>query len=313
MMPIPDKAYHSDHSSSARAQKPSSARPTQLNANSEQTTAVTDATAAIAFADDMSRILVRHQILSNDFCSKMAENSPRQKRAGSAGVATLDVACPQKPAIPARSEGIRRGIQHMYRLADGGVRNLVLATFVGALLTLVVMWLALRGSPPQLARDFEECLELVQANSPPNDEFGTLKTECKVRFAGRRKANGGYTYYDFMQNRNFDIVGPNPTAEERKQIDREYMGYLDAQRREAVSAGLAIRQSEQLRADIEIPRLSVGPPMVLTPANSPSTAKKHLVDRWRAARCGDDSLSCRWAKFSTAVKNAFASSTKTKP
>jgi len=50
-------------------------------------------------------------------------------------------------------------------------------------------------------------------------------TECNVRFAGRRKADGGYTYYDFMQDRIFDIAGPNPTAEERKQIDREYINY----------------------------------------------------------------------------------------
>jgi len=114
-----------------------------------------------------------------------------------------------------------------------------------------------------------------------------------------------------MQNRNFDIAGPNPTAQERKQIDREYMSYLDVQRREAISAGLAM--SEQFRADIEIARAFVGPPMVLTPANSPSTAKKHLVDRSKATRCGDESLACRWAKFSTAVKNAFASSTKTSP
>jgi hypothetical protein len=154
-----------------------------------------------------------------------------------------------------------------------------MATFVGASTALVVMWLAFRGSPPQLARDFEECLELVQANAPSNDEFGALKTDCNVRFAGRRKANGGYTYYDFMQDRKFDIAGPNPTAEERKQIDREYMSYLDAQRREAISARLAFRQSELFRADIEIPHQSVGPPMVLTPANSPSTAKKHMVDR----------------------------------
>jgi len=199
----------------------------------------------------------------------------------------------------------------MYRLANGGVRNLLLATFVGALLALIVLWLAFRASPPQLARDFEECLELVQANPPSNDEFGALKTDCNVRFAGRRKANGGYTYYDFMQDRNFDIAGPNPTAEERKQIDREYMGYLDAQRREAVSAGLAIRESEQFRADLEGVRQPVGPPLVLTP-KSPSSAKRP-ADRSRSARCHDNSLACGWSKLSAVVKNAFASSSRTSP
>ena len=130
---------------------------------------------------------------------------------------------------------------------------------------------------------------------------------------GAAEAGGGYTYYDFMQDRNFDLVGPNPTAEERKQIDRAYMGYLDAQRREAVSAELAARQNEQLRADMERARQAVGPPMVLTPTNSPFAAAKRLADRSKATRCGDDSLSCSWAKLSTIVKNAFASSTKAKP
>jgi hypothetical protein len=138
-------------------------------------------------------------------------------------------------------------------------------------------------------------------------------TDCNARFAGRRKAGGGYTYYDFMQDRHFDISGPNPTAEERKQIDREYMGFLDAQRREAVSAELAKRQNEQLRADMESVRQPVGPPMVLTLRNARSLAAKRPLARSRSGRCEDRSLTCSWAKFSAAVKNAFASSSKTKP
>jgi hypothetical protein len=132
-------------------------------------------------------------------------------------------------------------------------------------------------------------------------------------FAGRRKEGGGYTYYDFMQNRHFDILGPNPTAEERKQIDRQYIGFLDAQRREAISAELAQRQNEQLRADLERARQPVGPPMVLTPRNQSSSAAKRSIDRSKPTRCEDGSLICSWAKFSAVVKNAFASSSKTKP
>jgi hypothetical protein len=201
----------------------------------------------------------------------------------------------------------------MYRLPNGGVKKRLVAPAAWALLALVVLWLGFRGSSPQLARDFEECVEPVQAKPPSNDERGSLMTDCNARFAGRRKAGGGYIYYDFMQDRNFDIAGPNPTAEERKQIDREYMGFLDAQRREAVSAELAKRQNEQLRADMENARHSVGPPMVLPPANSPPTAAKRPVDRSKSTRCEDGSLSCSWAKFSAVVKNAFASSSKTKP
>jgi hypothetical protein len=138
-------------------------------------------------------------------------------------------------------------------------------------------------------------------------------TGCSARFAGRRKADGGYTYYDFMQGRSFDIAGPNPTAEERKQIDREYIAFLDAQRQEAVSAELAKKQDERLRADLETARQPAGPPLVLTPKNAPAPAAKRPVDRSKSTRCDDDSLACGWSKLSAAVRNAFASSSRTKP
>lgn len=201
----------------------------------------------------------------------------------------------------------------MYRFRSGGAKKRLVTSIALALLALVVWWLGFRGSPSQLARDFEECVEQVQANPPSNDERGALMTDCNARFAGRRKAGGGYTYYDFMQDRNFDTAGPNPTAEERKRIDHEYMAFLDAQRREAISAELAKRQNEQLQADLESARPPVGPPMVLTPTNPPSSAAKRPVDRSKSTRCEDGSLTCSWAKFSAVVKNAFASSSKTKP
>jgi hypothetical protein len=197
----------------------------------------------------------------------------------------------------------------MSRLGNAGVKVRLLAPFVGALLALVVMWLGFRGSSPEAARDFEECVELVQAKSSSKSELGVLMTGCNARFAGRRRMDGRYNYYDFMQDRNFDIAGPNPTPEERKQIDREYIGYLDAQRREAVSAELARRQNEQLRADMENARQPIGPPTVLTPTNSQGAAKR-LADRSKTSRCEDESLSCSWERFSTVVKNAFASSPK---
>jgi hypothetical protein len=201
----------------------------------------------------------------------------------------------------------------MYRLPSAGAKKHLVTAVALVLLALVVLWLGYRGSSPQSARDFDECVEQVEANTRSNGERSASLTDCNARFAGRRKAGGGYTYYDFMQNRKFDIAGPNPTAEEHKQIDRTYMGFLDAQRREDVSAELAKRQNEQLRADLESARQPVGPPMILTPMNSPSTAAKRPVDRSKSTRCEDGSLSCSWAKFSAAVKNAFASSSKTSP
>ena len=200
----------------------------------------------------------------------------------------------------------------MYRLLNIGVEKRLVVHVGWVLLALAVLWLGFRESGSQSARDFEECVERVQAKRPSNDERVALLTDCNVGFAGRRKAGGGYTYFDFMQDRNFDIAGPNPTAEERKEIDRAYMGFLDVQRREAVSAELAKRQNEQLRADMESARQPVGPPMVLRPTSSPPTAVKRPTDRSKLARCEDGSLSCTWSKFSAVVRNAFASSSKTK-
>ena len=198
----------------------------------------------------------------------------------------------------------------MHRLLNIGVERRLVMHVAWVLLALVVLWLGFRESELQLASDFEECVEQVQAKRPSNDERAALMTDCNVRFAGRRKAGGGYSYFDFMQGRTFDIAGPNPTAEEHKQIDRAYMAFLDAQRRETILAELAKRQNERLRADVENMGQPVGPPMELTPKNP---ATKRPIDRSKSTRCEDGSLTCSWVRFSAAVKNAFASSSGTKP
>jgi hypothetical protein len=202
----------------------------------------------------------------------------------------------------------------MVGLLSKGTNTRTVAFIALVSLALVVaVWLSFRGSALESARDFEECVEALQAGRPSNDERGSSMTNCNARFAGRRKPGGGYSYYDFMQGRSFDIAGPNPTAEERKQIDRAYIEFLDAQRRETVSAELARRQNEQLRADIERERQPVGPPLVLTPKNPSSPAAKKPADRSKSALCDDSSLACGWSKLSAAVKDAFASSSRTKP
>jgi hypothetical protein len=201
----------------------------------------------------------------------------------------------------------------MYRLSSGSAETRLIAPVGLALLALAAAWLALRQSQSEPARDFEECVEQVEAEAPPNDDRAAMMTHCAARFAGRRKAGGGYTYYDFMQDRNFDIAGPNPTPEERKQIDGQYIGFLDAQRREAVSAKFARRLVEQLQADMENAHQPAGPPIVLTPRNLLSAAAKRPVDRSKPTHCVDGSLTCSWAKLSGVVKNSFASSPKTKP
>jgi hypothetical protein len=213
----------------------------------------------------------------------------------------------------------------MFGLSIGNPKKRLVGSMVLGLLALVGVGLFLapffpRNPVPQAVRDFEECVEAAQARSlfqqpalPLNEAQGSSTKECNARFAGRRKLGGGYTYYDFMQDRSFEIAGPNPTAEESSRIDREYIGYLDMQRDENVSAELAKRQDEQLRADLERAHQLVGRPLVLTPKIQSSQASKRPADRARPARCEDIALACGWSKLSTAVKDAFASSSKTRP
>src|ERR1700730_16559618 len=95
--------------------------------------------------------------------------------------------------------------------------------------------------------DFEECADSAEKVATKEARTAAL-SECNAKFAGRRKPGGGYSYFDFMQNRNFDIAGPNPTPEEQKQIDEQYTAYLDDQRRSSIAAAFAVKQ-QQLRSE----------------------------------------------------------------
>src|SRR6202040_1732914 len=89
--------------------------------------------------------------------------------------------------------------------------------------------------------DFEECADSAEKAASKEARTSAL-LECNAKFAGRRKPGGGYTYFDFMQNRSFDIVGPNPTPQEQKHIDEQYTAYLDRERRSNIAAALAAKQ-----------------------------------------------------------------------
>jgi hypothetical protein len=192
-----------------------------------------------------------------------------------------------------------------------GVNAWLLAVAAAASVALAVVWLEFGGSSLELARDFEDCVERIEAQRLSADELSGWLAGCGARFAGRRKAEGGYTYYDFMQDKKFDIEGPNPTAEERMAIDRDYIVYLEAQRREAISAALARQQNELLRADIESARQPPGAPLALLPANVPLPVPRRVAEqREKARQCAEDALLCTLTKLSTAVKDAFASSAR---
>src|SRR6185437_5720947 len=93
-------------------------------------------------------------------------------------------------------------------------------------------------------KDFEDCADLAEKAATKEDKAAAL-TQCNAKFAGRRKPGGGYTYYDFMQNRSFDIAGPNPTPEEQRRIDQQYTEFLDQERRNSIAAAAAVKQQLQ--------------------------------------------------------------------
>ena len=102
--------------------------------------------------------------------------------------------------------------------------------------------------------DFEACADIAE-KAPTKEEKAARLGDCHSKFAGRRKPGGGYTYFDFMQNRNFDIAGPNPTPEEQKKIDEEYIAYLEQERRSTIAAAFTARQQQvqqaSLKSDVE--------------------------------------------------------------
>jgi len=136
-------------------------------------------------------------------------------------------------------------------------------------------------------KDFEECSQSAQQPGLSKDAHAKIISECDSRFAGRRKAGGGYTYFDFMQNRHFDIAGPNPTQQELKRMDRETP--------EAVDPGQAIAAINNQIRPISYQKSAL--PKVTAKQTAP-------VSRARVRKdvCKVDALSCGWAKITTTVK-----------
>ena len=92
--------------------------------------------------------------------------------------------------------------------------------------------------------DFEACADIAEKAATKEEKTSKLG-DCHSKFAGRRKPGGGYTYFDFMQNRHFDIAGPNPTPEEQKKIDEQYIAYLDQERRSTIAAAFTAKQQQR--------------------------------------------------------------------
>jgi hypothetical protein len=147
--------------------------------------------------------------------------------------------------------------------------------------------------------DFEDCAD--RAEKAAKEERAAKLSECYSKFAARRKPGGGYTYFDFMQNRHFDIAGPNPTAEEQKQIDEQYIAYLDQERRSTIAAAFAAKQQQVQQAAFKSETEKVP-----VPRESPvkqQAAASDLRARAKATQCAKDSFSCEWPRLSDSIND----------
>jgi hypothetical protein len=154
-------------------------------------------------------------------------------------------------------------------------------------------------------KDFEACADLAEKAKSKEEKTSAL-AECNAKFAGRRKAGGGYTYYDFMQDRSFDIAGPNPTPEEQKKIDEQYTVYLESQRRNNIAAALMAKEQQRQQQQPEQPAAQQGAQQVSSRTNTekvpvPVASPVKQAARIKAANCAKDSFSCEWPRLSQSI------------
>lgn len=184
---------------------------------------------------------------------------------------------------------------------------LLMAAIAGAVLQpsqVRAQWWGSRGPA-----DFEECADIAEKAATREARTAAL-SECNAKFAGRRKPGGGYTYFDFMQNRNFDIAGPNPTREEQKHIDEQYTAYLDSQRRSSIAAAFAAKQQQLQQASLKQASLKQAslknendkPPLTTASTGKPQAAVTD-IKRMKATGCTRHSFSCDWPRLSEGIKD----------
>ena len=151
--------------------------------------------------------------------------------------------------------------------------------------------------------DFESCADKAETAKTKEDRTAAL-AECNAKFAGRRKPGGGYTYYDFMQDRTFDIAGPNPTPEEQKYIDQQYTVFLDKQRRSYIAAALTAKQEQQdqqQQASLRNEKASMPTPP--EPPAKPKASAADLKSRAKAKCAKQSTFSCEWPVLSEKITN----------
>jgi hypothetical protein len=153
--------------------------------------------------------------------------------------------------------------------------------------------------------DYEECAERVESSSASRPDRTTLLSDCDSKFAGRRKPGGGYTYFDFMQNRSFDIAGPNPTTTEQRAIDEQYTSYLDTLRRSFMADAAAEKQREQQQASLQTE--PVVAPALVPPKEAKVASVPRAKPHSKVPDCTVEPLACGWSKLSSGLKNITGS------
>ena len=159
--------------------------------------------------------------------------------------------------------------------------------------------------------DFEECADKAEKAATKEEKTSQLAA-CNAKFAGRRKAGGGYTYFDFMQNRSFDIAGPNPTPEEQKKIDEQYTAFLDQERRNRIAAAFTAKQQMLQKVSFQSERV----PLPVVAPNKPPSTPVVPKPRPKIANCPRDAFSCEWPRLSESIKDLkklLSPATPTKP
>ncbi|MGH6643659.1 MAG: hypothetical protein ACRED3_13290 [Bradyrhizobium sp.] len=146
--------------------------------------------------------------------------------------------------------------------------------------------------------DFESCADTAEKAKNKEDKTAAL-AECNAKFAGRRKPGGGYTYYDFMQDRTFDIAGPNPTSEEQKHIDHQYTAYLENQRRNSIAAALMAKQAQQRESQQGVQQVALRTEVEKVPVPVASPVKQ--AARIKASNCAKNAFSCEWPRLSQSI------------
>jgi hypothetical protein len=257
-------------------------------------------------------------LFSSDFSSSLSADvsCPSQRgRKLTADAASVRVSgVTSRPKMTTIGEGIALGKSAVI-LSRSSAFTLLIAAITGCTLLQLSRVQAQWWS--RAPADYEECADKAQKAATREDRAYQL-TACNAKFAGRRKPGGGYTYFDFMQNRSFDIAGPNPTPEEQKKIDEQYTAFLDQERRSSAldqerRSHVLDQERRQSRAATEfttkqplLQQASLKDEKMTLPAvapHKPKAAVSAIRSRPKAPPCERHSFSCDWPRLSEGIND----------